>query len=101
MTIMKLDERIVNRREIQKIANRYRDVNKTEVKFRGKEPMNMEYEKKNRKWNLIQLIIEGTDITPLLEMDWMKRFKLPIRSIQLPDSTQSKMERFRQFSGLV
>ena len=32
------DERIMKHTEIQKITNRYQDVNKNEVKFRGKIP---------------------------------------------------------------
>ena len=34
VTIMPFQERIVNQTEIQKITNRYQDVNKNEVKFR-------------------------------------------------------------------
>ena len=44
------DERIMKAPEIQKITNRYPDVNKNEVKFRGKIPVNVEYEITNRKW---------------------------------------------------
>ena len=36
ITIMPPDERIMKHTEIQKITNRYQDVNKNEVKFRGK-----------------------------------------------------------------
>ena len=36
ITIMPPDERIMKHAEIQKIINRYQDVNKNEVKFRGK-----------------------------------------------------------------
>ena len=36
------------------------------------------------------LIIERTDKSPLLEMDWMKKFKLPIGRIQLVESNQSE-----------
>ena len=48
--------------EIQKITNRYQDVNKNEVKFRGKIPVNIEYENNKQKMEI--LITERTDITP-------------------------------------
>ena len=47
VTIMPLDEQIIKKTEIQKITNRYQDVNKNEVKFRGKIPVNIEYENNN------------------------------------------------------
>ena len=43
------DERIIKSTEIQKITNRYQDVNKNEVKFRGKIPVNIEHENNNQK----------------------------------------------------
>ena len=43
------DERIIKSTEIQKITNRYQDVNKNEKKFRGKIPVNIEHEKKIKK----------------------------------------------------
>ena len=36
VTIMPLDEQLMKKTEIQKITNRYQDVNKNEVKFRGR-----------------------------------------------------------------
>ena len=39
------------------------------------------------------LITERTDITPLLVMDWMKRFRLKNERIQLAESNQSERER--------
>ena len=39
------------------------------------------------------LITERADITPLLGMDWMKRFKLTIGKIQLAEIGQSEKER--------
>ena len=42
ITIMPPDGRIMKSTEIQKIANRYQDVNKNEVKLRGKFPVNIE-----------------------------------------------------------
>ena len=47
------------------------------------------------------LITERTDITPLLGMDWMKKFKLTIGRIQLADNNQSEREKvFNQFPDL-
>ena len=44
ISLMPPDERIIKSTENQKITNRYQDVNKNEVKFRGKIPVNVEYE---------------------------------------------------------
>ena len=82
--------------EIQKVTNRYQDVNKNEVKFRGKIPVNIEYENNQQKMEI--LITERTDITPLLGMDWMRTFKLTIGKIQMTENNQSEKERiFRKF----
>ena len=91
LTIMPPDERIMKHAEIQKITNRYQDVNKNEVKFRGKIPVNIEYE--NNKQKMEFLITERTDITPLLGIDWMKTFRFTIRRIQLAENNQSEKER--------
>ena len=64
------DETMLQLTRIQKITNRYQDVNKNEVKFRGKIPLNVEYENNKQKMDI--LIIERTDMTPLLGMDWMR-----------------------------
>ena len=58
---MPLDEQIMEKTEMQKITNRYQDVNKNEVKFRGKIPVNIEYENNNQKMEI--LITERADIT--------------------------------------
>ena len=88
---MPLDEQIMKKTEIQKIANRYQDVNKNEVKFRGKIPVDMQYEINKQKMEI--LITERTDITPLLGMDWIKKFKLTIGRIQLTEPNQSEKEK--------
>ena len=44
ITIMPPDETMLELTGIQKITNRYQDVNKNEVKFRGKIPVNVKYE---------------------------------------------------------
>ena len=91
VTIMPLDEQIMKKDETQKITNRYQDVNKNEVKFRGKIPVNIEHENNKQKMEI--LITGRTDKTPLLGMDWMKRFKLTIGRIQLAETNQSEKER--------
>ena len=90
-TIIPPDERIMKHTEIQKITNRYQDVNKNEVKFRRKNPVKIEYE--NNKQKLEILITERADITPLLGMDWMKTFKPTIGRIQLVEKNQSEKEK--------
>ena len=39
------------------------------------------------------LITERIDVTPLLGMDWMKKFKLTIGEIQLAENNQSEREK--------
>ena len=99
ISVMPPDERIVKSTEIQKTINRSQDVNKKEVKFQGKIPVNIEYENNIQKMEI--LITERTDITPLLGMDWMKKFKLTIRGIQLAENNQSEREKiFNKFPDL-
>ena len=61
ITIMPPNERITKHAEIQKVTNRYQDVNKNEVKFRGKVPVNIKY--KNDKQKVEILITERAYIT--------------------------------------
>ena len=51
VSILPPDKRIMKTTEIQKITNRYQDVNKNKVKFRGKVLVNLEYENNKQKWN--------------------------------------------------
>ena len=51
----------------------------------------MEYEKTKQKMEI--LITKRTDITALLGMDWMKKFKLTIGLIQLVETNQSQKEK--------
>ena len=88
---MPLDEQIMKKTEIQKVTNRYQDVNKSVVKLRGKIPVDMEYENNKRKMET--LITERTDITPLLGFDWMKKFKLTIGRLHLAEFNQSEKEK--------
>ena len=68
---MPVEEHIRKRTEIQKVKHRYQDVNKNEVKCRGKIPADIEYEKNKQKLEI--LITERNDMTPILGMDWMKK----------------------------
>ena len=93
---MPSDEEILKSTGIRKITNRYQDVNKNEVNFRGKIPVNLEYE--NKKQQMEILVTGRTDITPLLGMDWMKKFRLLIGTIQLAENNQSEREKvFNKF----
>ena len=92
ISIMPPDKRIMRPTEIQKVTKRYQDVNKNEVKFRGKIPVNIEHENNKQKMEI--LTAERTDITPLLGMDWMRTFELTIGRIQLAENNQSEKERF-------
>ena len=64
------DETILEITGIQKNTIRYQDVNKNEVMFRGKIPVNVEYENNKQKKDTV--ITEKTDMKPLLGMEWMK-----------------------------
>ena len=66
-------------------------MNKNEVKFRGKIPADVEYENNKQKMQI--LITERNDITPLLGMDWMKKFKLTFGNIRTEESNQSETKR--------
>ena len=91
ISIMPADENIMKQTEIQKIKHRYQDVNKNEVKFRGKIPTDVEYENNKQKMQI--LITKRNDITPLLGMDWMKKFKLTIGNIRPEENNQSEKKR--------
>ena len=85
------DERIMKHTEIQKITNRYQDVNKNEVKkFHENSGGHRLRKQQTGDGNLIT---ERTDKTPLLKMDWMKTFTLTIGRIQLAENNQSEKEK--------
>ena len=99
ISIMPVDENIMKQTEIQKVKHRYQDLNKKEVKFRGKRPAYIEYENNKQKQEI--LITERNDITPLLRMDWMKKIKLTIGIIRVQDNNQSEKKRiFEKFPDL-
>ena len=91
ISIMPPDKRIMKPTEIQKVVNRYQDVNKNEVNFRGKIPVNIEYETNKQKMEI--LITERTDISPLLGLDWMRTFELTVSEIQLAENNESDKEK--------
>ena len=68
--IMPPDETMLELTGIQKNTNRHQDVNKNEVMFRGKIPVNVEYENKKQKKDTV--LTEKMDMKPLLRMEWMK-----------------------------
>ena len=91
ISIMPADEQILKKTELQKIKHRHQDVNKNEVRFRGQIPTDIEYENNKQKMQI--LFTERNDITPLLEMDWMKKFNLTIRNIRTEENSQSEKKR--------
>ena len=50
---MPVEENIMKRTEIQKVKHRYQDVNKNEVKCRGKIPAYIEYENNKQKLEIL------------------------------------------------
>ena len=91
ISIMPVDEKILKQTEIQKVKQRYQDVNRNEVKFRGKIPANIEYENDKQKMQI--LITERNDITPLLGINWMKKFNLTIGNFRTEDTNQLEKRR--------
>ena len=108
MEDQRITERIYNRHRITNIINatgrkknkinrnteKNKSVarcNKNEVKFQGKIAVNVELENNKQKMEI--LITERTNITPLLGMDWMRKFKLTISKIQLAKNNQSEREK--------
>ena len=47
------------------------------------------------------MVPECTDLASLLEMDWMKTFKLAIEEINFAENNLSENGNFEQISGLV
>ena len=81
------------------MKNRYQDVNKNERKFRGKIPVDIEHENNKQKMQL--LITERNDITLLLGMDWLKKFRLTIGNIRLAENSQlEKRQVVEKFTDL-
>ena len=93
------DENIQESTGIQKITNRYQDLNKNEVVFRGMIPVDVKNENNKQKMEI--MITERTDIISLLGMDWMKKFKLTLGRIQFAKNNQSEREKmFNRFPDL-
>ena len=62
-------------------------------------PVEIEYE--NNKQNIQVLNTERNDITPLLGMDWLKKYKQTIGNIQLDEDSQyEKRKILEKFPGL-
>ena len=91
LSIMPADNKIMEESEIQKVRLRYQDLNKNEVRFRGKISVDIEYENNKQKMQLLST--ERNDITPLLGMDWLEKFKLTIGNIRLDENNQSEKRR--------
>ena len=53
VSIMSPDKKIMKTTEIQKTTNRYQDVNKNKMKFRGQILVNIEYENKKQKFEIL------------------------------------------------
>ena len=77
------DEKISKLIGIQKITRKYKDVNKNEVKFQWKVPVDMEYDNNKQKMKILI-----TEEKSLLGMDWIKKFILTIGRIQLAKNSQ-------------
>ena len=71
--------------DIRPLKERYRDVNKNEIKFVRKEWVNIEYNNTRRKLPL--LITKRTDIIPLLRVNWLKQLPITINIILLDKET--------------
>ena len=94
----------INIADVQQNKERYR-ISKSEtpiprckqerkVKYRGKIPLDIEYENNKQKMKLP--ITERNDITPLIGMDWLKKFRLTIGNIRLDENSQSEKKTDRR-----
>ena len=91
-SIIPVDEKTMKQTDIQKVKERFQDVNKNEVNIRGKLPANIEYENTTHKMQI--LITKRNDITPLFGMHWMKKINLSIENIPLEDNVQSERDEY-------
>ena len=85
VTIMPNNPTLYNPEDVQPLKERYQDVNKIEIKFLGKVWVNIEYNSKQTKLQL--LITKRTDITPLLGVNWLKQLPITINKISLDNKT--------------
>ena len=70
--------KLYNQKDIQPIKERYKDVNKTEIKLLGKVWADIEYNGETTKLSL--LIPRRNDITPLLGLNWLKELPIAIKN---------------------
>ena len=85
ISITLADNNILKKTAIEIVIHRYRDDNK-DAKFCKQIPADFEYENNKQK----TLITERDDITPLLGLDWMKKFNLTIRNVCWEENNQSE-----------
>ena len=90
VTIMPYNQKIHNTKEIKPMKERYRDVNKNEIKFMGKTWVTTEYNGITTK--LPMFITTRNDITPLLGVNWLKQLPITINKISL-DSGNNQSEK--------
>ena len=85
VTIMPNNPRLYNPEDIQRLKERYQDVNKNKITFLGKILVDNEYNSKHIKLPL--LITKRADITPLLGVNWLKQLPITINKISLDNNT--------------
>ena len=71
-SIRPTDNELTKELKIQRVKHRYQVVNKNGINFRGKIPVEIQFE--NNKQKIQTLITEKNDRTPMLEMDCLKKF---------------------------
>ena len=81
ISIMPRDEKLKRSTEIPKKNKQIPRREQKRTKVAGGIPVNVEYENNQQKLEI--LITERTDMTPLLRMDCMKKFKLTMGKTQL------------------
>ena len=85
VTIMPNNSTLYNPEDVQPLKERYQDVNKNEIRFLGKEWVNIEHNSKQIKLPL--LTSKRSKITPLLKVNWLKQLPITINKISLDNKT--------------
>ena len=80
------------------MKERYQDVNKNEIEFMGKTWVTVEYNRTSTE--LPMLITKRNDITPLLEVNWLKQLPITINKITLDNETDQSVNIYKKYHKL-
>ena len=86
VTIIPNNPELYNQKDIQLLKEKYWDVNINEIKFLEKVWADIEYNGEITKLPI--LITQWNDITPLLDVNWLKQLAITINKILLDEPTK-------------